>query len=114
MFSLNFTPLFYSGGHITFFAWINCFVHLFIYGYLVLRTVAPAFKTYLLIAKTYFPMVHLIEFSIIFLHEVQLFIWNECNYPLFFSGLIAIGTGTLICLIAVNWQKTVSIQLFLF
>ncbi|CAO1429009.1 unnamed protein product [Diamesa hyperborea] len=44
------------GGHITFFAWINCFVHLFIYGYLVLRTVAPAFKTYLLIAKTYFPM----------------------------------------------------------
>ena len=89
---------FLPGGHATFFGFLNAFVHVVIYSYLVLTTSFPKIKPYFGWWKTFMPIFQVAQFALIFLHSFQLFYKNECNFPMAFVYFIG-GHGVLFFLI---------------
>ncbi|GBN44447.1 Elongation of very long chain fatty acids protein AAEL008004 [Araneus ventricosus] len=72
---LKFTP----GGHSTFFAFVNSFVHILMYIYYGLAAFGPRMNKYLW-WKKYMTTIQMIQFLMIFTHAFQLLFIN-CNYP---------------------------------
>ncbi|KFM79053.1 Elongation of very long chain fatty acids protein, partial [Stegodyphus mimosarum] len=72
---LKFTP----GGHSTFFAFINSFVHILMYSYYGLAAIGPHMSKYLW-WKKYITAIQMVQFLLIFTHSFQLLFIN-CNYP---------------------------------
>ncbi|KAG8191203.1 hypothetical protein JTE90_011886 [Oedothorax gibbosus] len=72
---LKFTP----GGHSTFFAFINSFVHVLMYVYYGMAALGPHMNKYLW-WKKYMTTIQMIQFVMIFTHAFQLLFIN-CNYP---------------------------------
>ncbi|KAG9509752.1 Elongation of very long chain fatty acids protein, partial [Fragariocoptes setiger] len=84
---VKFTP----GGHSTFFAFINSFVHVLMYTYYGIAAIGPHMYKYLW-WKRYMTALQMIQFVIIFVHSFQL-LFRACNYPrgfMWFIGFHAI------------------------
>lgn len=72
---VKFTP----GGHSTFFAFVNSFVHIIMYVYYGLAAIGPQMSPYLW-WKKYMTGIQMVQFIIIFIHSFQL-LFRQCNYP---------------------------------
>ncbi|XP_054719369.1 elongation of very long chain fatty acids protein 7-like [Uloborus diversus] len=84
---LKFTP----GGHSTFFAFINSFVHILMYIYYGLSAIGPHMTKYLW-WKKYMTTIQMVQFVMIFTHSFQL-LFTNCNYPrgfMFWIGFHAV------------------------
>ncbi|KAK0074094.1 hypothetical protein PV325_008788 [Microctonus aethiopoides] len=73
---------FYPGGHSTFFALLNAFVHIIMYGYYFLSALGPRMQPYLW-WKKYLTSLQMLQFLVAMIHAFQLF-FIECDYPKFF------------------------------
>ena len=68
-----------AGGHSTFFAFINSFVHILMYIYYGLSALGPHMNKYLF-WKKYMTGIQMVQFVAIFVHSFQL-LFRECEYP---------------------------------
>lgn len=73
---VKFTP----GGHSTFFAFVNSFVHILMYFYYGLAAVGPHMSKYLW-WKQHMTTIQMVQFIAIFVHSFQLLFRPDCNYP---------------------------------
>ncbi|KAH9388823.1 Elongation of very long chain fatty acids protein 7 [Tyrophagus putrescentiae] len=76
-FGVKFTP----GGHSTFFAFINSFVHIILYVYYGVSAMGPQMTGYLSPWKRYITVIQMVQFIAIFVHSFQLLFNRECDYP---------------------------------
>lgn len=72
---VKFTP----GGHSTFFAFLNSFVHVLMYFYYGVAAIGPHMYKYLW-WKKYMTCIQMVQFIGIFVHSFQL-LFRDCNYP---------------------------------
>lgn len=70
---------FAPGGHSTFFALLNTFVHIIMYFYYMVAALGPRFQKYIW-WKKYLTSFQMIQFVAIFIHQFQL-LFIDCNYP---------------------------------
>ncbi|XP_073841366.1 very long chain fatty acid elongase 7-like [Musca autumnalis] len=78
----------YAGGHGTIVCFINSFVHIVMYIYYMLTAMGPKVQKYLW-WKKYITVLQLLQFSIVFVHSIQVQIRRNCLYP---KGVAAIIT----------------------
>ena len=76
------------GGHSSFWGVINSFVHFWMYLYYLMAAMGPEYQKYIW-WKRHITQIQMIQFIIIFFHSIQLFVKNDCNYPLGMSYFIA-------------------------
>ncbi|KAJ8977211.1 hypothetical protein NQ317_015386 [Molorchus minor] len=81
---LKFAP----GGHSTFFALLNTFVHIVMYFYYMVAAMGPQYQKYIW-WKKYLTKFQMAQFVAIFAHQFQL-LFTECNYPKGFMIWIAL------------------------
>ncbi|XP_050498445.1 elongation of very long chain fatty acids protein AAEL008004 isoform X2 [Diabrotica virgifera virgifera] len=79
---------FAPGGHSTFFALLNTFVHIIMYFYYMVAAMGPEYQKYIW-WKKYLTSLQLVQFVAIFAHQFQL-MFVECNYPKAFMVWIAL------------------------
>ncbi|XP_017056971.1 elongation of very long chain fatty acids protein [Drosophila ficusphila] len=72
---LKFAP----GGHSTFFALLNSFVHIVMYFYYMIAAMGPRYQKYIW-WKKYLTTFQMVQFVAIFTHQFQL-LFRECDYP---------------------------------
>lgn len=77
----------FLGGHSSFFGFLNTFVHIIMYTYYMLAAMGPRVQKYLW-WKKYLTVLQMVQFVLVMIHSFQLFIWNECNYPIGFAYFI--------------------------
>ncbi|KZC08760.1 Elongation of very long chain fatty acids protein 1 [Dufourea novaeangliae] len=77
-------------GHGTLLGVINAFIHVIMYMYYMLSSMGPHMNKYLW-WKKHLTTLQLIQFSIIFVHNIQMF-FNGCNYPKFISFLLTLNS----------------------
>ncbi|KAG5674841.1 hypothetical protein PVAND_004786 [Polypedilum vanderplanki] len=94
---------FMAGGHSTFFGFLNTFVHIVMYTYYMLAAIGPEMQKYLW-WKKYLTILQMIQFIAIFVHALQLFFHNPCNYPIVFAYWIA-AHGVLFLFLFSNFYK---------
>lgn len=70
---------FAPGGHSTFFAMLNSFVHIVMYFYYMVAALGPKYQKYIW-WKKYLTAFQMLQFVAIFTHQFQL-LFTECNYP---------------------------------
>lgn len=88
-FVLRFLP----GGHGTFAGFVNSIVHVIMYTYYLIAGLGPQYQKYLW-WKSYVTKIQLAQFIIVMLHSVQLFVRNDCNYPMY-SAYFNIANSTI-------------------
>lgn len=71
-----------TGGHSTFFAMLNSFVHIIMYFYYMIAAMGPQYQKYIW-WKKYLTSFQMVQFVAIFIHQFQL-LFRECNYPKYF------------------------------
>ncbi|KAM3962407.1 very long chain fatty acid elongase 7 isoform 1-T2 [Aphomia sociella] len=81
---LKFAP----GGHSTFFALLNTFVHIIMYFYYMVSAMGPKYQKYVW-WKKYLTALQLVQFVLIFTHQLQVFLRPSCQYPRIFVIYIA-------------------------
>lgn len=74
-------PIF-AGGHSTFFAMLNSFVHIVMYFYYMIAAMGPKYQKYIW-WKKHLTTFQMVQFVAIFAHQFQL-LFRECNYPKYF------------------------------
>ncbi|KAL1464665.1 hypothetical protein WDU94_004292 [Cyamophila willieti] len=79
---------FAPGGHSTFFALLNTFVHIIMYFYYMVAAMGPQYQKYIW-WKKYLTTFQMVQFVAIFIHQFQL-LFVECNYPKSFMVWIAL------------------------
>ncbi|KAK0166824.1 hypothetical protein PV327_004307 [Microctonus hyperodae] len=72
---LKFAP----GGHSTFFALLNTFVHIIMYFYYMVAAMGPEYQKYIW-WKKYLTTFQMVQFVLIMSHQFQL-LFIECDYP---------------------------------
>ncbi|KAH8414537.1 hypothetical protein KR215_008493 [Drosophila sulfurigaster] len=72
---LKFAP----GGHSTFFALLNSFVHIVMYFYYMIAAMGPKYQKFIW-WKKYLTTFQMLQFVAIFTHQFQL-LFRECDYP---------------------------------
>ncbi|CAD1480240.1 unnamed protein product, partial [Heterotrigona itama] len=72
---LKFAP----GGHSTFFALLNTFVHIIMYFYYMVAAMGPEYQKYIW-WKKYLTSLQMVQFVLIMSHQFQL-LFTECDYP---------------------------------
>lgn len=72
---LKFAP----GGHSTFFAFLNTFVHIIMYIYYMIAAMGPKYQKFIW-WKKYLTTIQMVQFVAIFIHQFQL-LFTDCNYP---------------------------------
>ena len=78
------------GGHETFAAMFNSFIHIIMYSYYFLAALGPHMQPYLW-WKRYLTRFQMIQFVCIFIKSMVLVLGvSECGYPWQFSGLTAL------------------------
>ncbi|XP_014210550.1 elongation of very long chain fatty acids protein AAEL008004-like [Copidosoma floridanum] len=87
---LKFAP----GGHSTFFALLNTFVHIIMYFYYMIAAMGPEYQKYIW-WKKYLTTFQMVQFVMIMSHQFQL-LFTECDYPR--SFMIWIGLHGLLFL----------------
>lgn len=70
---------FAPGGHSTFFAMLNSFVHIVMYFYYMVAALGPKYQKYIW-WKKYLTAFQMVQFVAIFTHQFQL-LFIECDYP---------------------------------
>ncbi|XP_043282321.1 elongation of very long chain fatty acids protein AAEL008004 isoform X2 [Venturia canescens] len=70
---------FAPGGHSTFFALLNTFVHIVMYFYYMIAAMGPEYQKYIW-WKKYLTTFQMMQFVAIFGHQFQL-LFTECDYP---------------------------------
>lgn len=70
---------FAPGGHSTFFALLNTFVHIVMYFYYMVAAMGPKYQKYIW-WKKYLTSMQMVQFVMIFVHQFQL-LFIDCNYP---------------------------------
>ncbi|XP_058452276.1 elongation of very long chain fatty acids protein 7-like [Malaya genurostris] len=70
---------FAPGGHSTFFAMLNSFVHIVMYFYYMVAALGPKYQKYIW-WKKYLTAFQMVQFVAIFTHQFQL-LFTECDYP---------------------------------
>ncbi|XP_012154339.1 very long chain fatty acid elongase 7 [Megachile rotundata] len=86
---------FAPGGHSTFFALLNTFVHIIMYFYYMVAAMGPEYQKYIW-WKKYLTTFQMVQFVLIMSHQFQLF-FTECDYPRTFMiwiglhGLLFLG-----------------------
>lgn len=83
-FGLKFAP----GGHSTFFALLNTFVHIIMYFYYMVSAMGPKYQKYIW-WKKYLTALQLVQFVMIFTHQLQVLFRPSCQYPRIFVIWIA-------------------------
>ncbi|KAJ9601425.1 hypothetical protein L9F63_000449, partial [Diploptera punctata] len=71
---------FAPGGHSTFFALLNTFVHIIMYFYYMLSAMGPKYQKYIW-WKKYLTTLQMVQFVLIFAHQFQIVFYKDCNYP---------------------------------
>ena len=107
---------FASTGHSLFFGEVNCATHVVSFGYLSLVGAFPGLKKYFRWWKRFFQtllvsflnlqycnsinmsFIQILRIVIIVIHALQLFFWNECNYPMVYPFIVAINAPFFILL----------------
>lgn len=79
---------FAPGGHSTFFALLNTFVHIIMYFYYMVAAMGPKYQKYIW-WKKYLTSFQMVQFVAIFIHQFQL-LFVDCNYPKSFMVWIAL------------------------
>lgn len=72
----------FAGGHSTFFAMLNSFVHIVMYFYYMIAAMGPKYQKYIW-WKKHLTTFQMVQFVAIFAHQFQL-LFRECNYPKYF------------------------------
>lgn len=72
-------PTTFPGGHSTFFALLNTFVHVVMYFYYMVSAMGPRYHKYIW-WKKYLTTLQIVQFIMIMTHQFQL-LFTECNYP---------------------------------
>lgn len=93
---------FVPGGHATFFAFSNSFIHVIMYTYYGLAAIGPHMSKYLR-WKRYLTTFQMIQFVAIFTHSFQL-LFRECNFPNAFMAWIG-GHGILFLFLFSDFYK---------
>lgn len=70
---------YYPGGHGSFVGFLNSGVHVIMYGYYFLAALGPAVQRHLW-WKKYLTSIQMIQFTVIFIHSMQL-LFTSCNVP---------------------------------
>ncbi|PZC79019.1 very long chain fatty acid elongase AAEL008004 [Helicoverpa armigera] len=83
-FGLKFAP----GGHSTFFALLNTFVHIVMYFYYMVAAMGPKYQKYIW-WKKYLTAFQMVQFVMIFTHQLQVLFRPSCQYPRVFVYWIA-------------------------
>ncbi|XP_014260822.1 elongation of very long chain fatty acids protein AAEL008004-like isoform X2 [Cimex lectularius] len=83
-FGVKFTP----GGHSTFFALLNTFVHIVMYFYYMISAMGPEYQKYIW-WKKHLTTFQMVQFVMIFAHQFQL-LFTPCDYPKSFMVYIAL------------------------
>ncbi|CAK1553757.1 unnamed protein product [Leptosia nina] len=83
-FGLKFAP----GGHSTFFALLNTFVHIVMYFYYMVSALGPRYQKYIW-WKKYLTAFQMVQFVLIFSHQLQVLFRPSCQYPRVFVYWIA-------------------------
>nr|XP_026485761.1 elongation of very long chain fatty acids protein AAEL008004-like [Vanessa tameamea]XP_026485763.1 elongation of very long chain fatty acids protein AAEL008004-like [Vanessa tameamea] len=83
-FGLKFAP----GGHSTFFALLNTFVHIVMYFYYMVSAMGPKYQKYIW-WKKYLTAFQMVQFVLIFSHQLQVLFRPSCQYPRVFVYWIA-------------------------
>ncbi|XP_034946042.1 elongation of very long chain fatty acids protein-like [Chelonus insularis] len=94
---------FFPGGHVTLLGLINSFIHIIMYSYYMLSAFGPHMEKYLW-WKKYLTRLQLIQFGIIFIHNVQHF-WLGCNFPRALTVLLCANSGFFIYLFGSFYVK---------
>lgn len=97
-----FLSLSLSGGHATFFSFLNSFIHVIMYTYYGLAAIGPHMNKYLG-WKRYLTALQMIQFVAIFTHSFQL-LFRECNFPSAFMAWIG-GHGILFLFLFSDFYK---------
>ncbi|XP_022918606.1 very long chain fatty acid elongase AAEL008004-like [Onthophagus taurus] len=82
---LKFAP----GGHSTFFALLNSFVHIVMYFYYMVAAMGPKYQKYIW-WKKYLTTFQMVQFVAIFTHQFQILLYKDCDYPRIIMVWIAI------------------------
>ncbi|KAL6433269.1 hypothetical protein ACFW04_006455 [Cataglyphis niger] len=85
---------FFAGGHPTLLGVINAFIHIFMYTYYMLAAFGPHMQKYLW-WKKYLTTMQIVQFIIIFFHNLQM-LFTNCNFPKPLSFLLAFNAGLFI------------------
>jgi len=91
------------GGHSTFFAFLNTFVHVVMYTYYMMAAIGPEMQKYLW-WKKYLTILQMIQFVLVLLHSMQLLFYNPCNVPMPFVYFIG-GHAILFLILFANFYK---------
>ncbi|XP_057332475.1 elongation of very long chain fatty acids protein 7-like [Microplitis mediator] len=94
---------FFPGGHVTLLGLINSFIHIIMYAYYMLSAFGPHMEKYLW-WKKYLTRLQLIQFCIIFMHNIQHF-WLDCDFPKSLAGLLCFNAGFFIYLFGSFYVK---------
>lgn len=78
---------FVPGGHASFFAFLNTFVHIIMYTYYMLAAMGPKVQKYLW-WKKYLTILQLVQFMAVGIHAFQLLLYNPCQYPMTFVYVV--------------------------
>ncbi|GBP76082.1 Elongation of very long chain fatty acids protein AAEL008004 [Eumeta japonica] len=79
---------FAPGGHSTFFALLNTFVHIVMYFYYMVSAMGPKYQKYIW-WKKYLTAFQMVQFVLIFSHQLQVLFRPSCQYPRVFVYWIA-------------------------
>ncbi|KAF7279823.1 very long chain fatty acid elongase 7-like [Rhynchophorus ferrugineus] len=82
---------FSPGGHGSLLGLVNAFIHVILYTYYFLAAFGPEIQKYLW-WKKYVTKLQLVQFVIIFVHNLQV-IPRDCSYPKIFNILLVIQSG---------------------
>jgi len=96
---LKFAP----GGHSTFFAMLNSFVHIVMYFYYMIAAMGPQYQKYIW-WKRHLTTFQMVQFIAIFVHQFQL-LFRECDYPKAFMVWIAFH-GAMFLFLFSDFYKT--------
>ncbi|XP_075150582.1 very long chain fatty acid elongase 7 [Haematobia irritans] len=96
---LKFAP----GGHSTFFALLNSFVHIVMYFYYMIAAMGPQYQKYIW-WKKYLTTFQMVQFVAIFSHQFQL-LFRECDYPKGFMVWIGLH-GVMFLFLFSDFYKT--------
>ncbi|XP_070506900.1 very long chain fatty acid elongase 7-like [Chironomus tepperi] len=98
---------FMPGGHSTFFAFLNTFVHVVMYTYYMIAAIGPEMQKYLW-WKKYLTILQMIQFVLVLLHSMQLLFDNPCNVPMSFVYFIGGHAVLFLVLFANFYNRTYS------
>lgn len=93
----------WPGGHGSFFALLNTFVHVVMYGYYFLAGLGPQWQKYLW-WKKYVTRIQLLQFVLVFAHSMQL-LWTDCGYPRQLAAVIIINALIFMALFSAFYRK---------